>query len=132
LSAASQPSPQSQAVVKTVADVTRGVAAELCDLCDMVDQLQPMLSDLVGASSQPLDLAHYEKLQTLDYISQHLKGLEQFLILVAAETATKTQVDCTRALSSITLSDLHGRLLEVTAADFPAEVDDDDPDWELF
>ncbi len=118
--------------VKSVADVSRGVAAELSDLCDMVDQLQPMLSTLVGASSQPLDLAQYEKLQTLDYISQHLKGLEQFLILIAGEGEAQTRLDCHRALSSITLSDLRERLFEANAADFPMEIADDDPDWELF
>ncbi|HVY33255.1 MAG TPA: hypothetical protein VG960_02420 [Caulobacteraceae bacterium] len=114
------------------ADLSNGVAAELSELGGLVDELQPMLSALVCESSDPVDLAQYEKLQTLDYISQHLQALAQFLSVLAGEIAAQTEVDCRRALSSITLSDLSERLLQSSTLAPTTEPDDEDPDWELF
>jgi hypothetical protein len=116
---------------QTLADLCQGVARELGDLGDAVDQLQPAVSALIVSSGSGLDLAQYEKLQALDYISQHLRGLAQFLNVLSHEAPALAGVRTDRALASLTLSDLHDRLSEAGRAT-QTEPDDEDPSWEMF
>ncbi|HUO23528.1 MAG TPA: hypothetical protein VMU59_13510 [Caulobacteraceae bacterium] len=116
---------------QTLADLCQGVALELEGLGEMVDQLQPAVSALLGASGGSVDPAHYEKIQSLDYISQHLRALAGFLDVLSREPPALAAVRPDRALASLTLSDLHDRLSEAGGAP-QAEPDDDDPSWEMF
>ena len=124
-------SPAFDRPVQSFANLSWGVAEELNDLRHRADRLQSALSQLLEAGSQPLDHGHYEQLQTLDYISQHLQGLAEFLTLLATERAAQTLVDPHGALSALGLSDLRERLIQSSCAR-EVEVDDDNPSWELF
>jgi hypothetical protein len=116
---------------QTLADLCKGVAGELGGLGDLVDQLQPAVSALIASGGSAVDLVQYEKLQALDYISQHLKGLAQFLTVLSREGPALAAVRADRALASLTLSDLHDRLSEAGCA-AQTEPDDEDPSWEMF
>ena len=84
-------------------------AAELADLSDRTERLQEVMAELVRQCAA-LDEDAARDMQALDWISQHLEGMADFLAELARATAPGWRIDPTPALDALSLAELAHRL----------------------
>ncbi|MCY0093497.1 hypothetical protein [Hoeflea ulvae] len=90
-------------------EVMAKVCSELVDVADLIERLEPLLSD--GGSTELLASPdHMRLMQGIDLAVQKARGLAAFLEGVSEEVAPELAVDITEALKLVNLDDMKRHL----------------------